>query len=779
MDGGESTIRVRGPLSAFLLAALCSGAVAEESRRLPDAEIAVVKGRPSILVDGKPVPHAGYSAMIAAEEMEGQIEAFSRHRMGFYMVAPPQIPGPQWDTPFWVGDRTGAEPIVAPKFDTRMGLPIEKITEADPNACFIVRFPLFEPSTWSKLHPEEFAVNENGERLTTPSLASQAYWARAAEFCRAVVEYYEGRPWAHRIIGYADFLRTEGTHEPAIGGWMFDHSAPMQRRWRAWLRGKYGTIDALRAAWNQPGLEDFDRVPVPKDPLRGPAPEVVAQLYWQAAKDNQELRDYLLLQRDIFHQRFKEIHAATRAGAKRKVIVIYDGLKQVMQGWDIDDFFGMSVPRSLGDPEVMSGSGHMAVARLFDVAGMDGLITPHDYQARGIGGIFEPEGIADSAVLRGKIFLCEMDTRTYAGRDHAYGAARDQREFDAITWRNLATALTRGFWPYWFDLTFAFFVGDPIHATTGRQVEVLKEAAAWPHATVPGIAVILDDQATLETNGAGNYLAEAIMGQIRGGLSRCGVPYRVHLLEDLALPGFPAHRVYYFPNLFKVDDARLALLKEKGFRDGNVVVWGPGSGISDGTTIDAGHVRRLTGFACNLYPVNYPHRVLLTNYEHPVTRGLAADTLLGGPLPYGPLVFPNDGTELGLAWTKQGRCEVGLAVKDFGRGARGAFTGKEPLGPGDYAAVFTHALPLTADLWRNLARFAGAHVYCDANDVVLADSSIVALHSVQSGPRRIALPGPCDVYDVVSGKAVARGAREIRFDLRAPETRVFRLESVK
>jgi len=745
---------------------------------LPDTEIANINGRPMILVDRKPVALAGYCGAVDLKESIRQHNDFGKHQMGFYLVSVPSIPGPQKDTPFWVGDQVSATPIVPTKLEISFG-PIEMVTQADPNAYIIVRFNAIEPSTWSKIHRQEMFVTEEGKLLDIPSLASDVFWDCAVKYCKAVVQYYEARPWANRIIGYANFQRTEGTHEPVIGGWMFDHSQPMLQRWHVYLRQKYGDIATLRTAWNQPGLADFDTVPVPKDPLRGAAHEVAARLYWQAAKDNQPLRDYLLLQRDIFHQRFTEMSAAMQAGARRKVICIHDALKQVMQGWDIDEFFAMGVPRAVGDPEVMAGSGHMDVTRLFDVPGMDGLITPHDYQTRGIGGIFEPEGIADSAVLRGKLFLCEMDTRTYAGQDHNFGEARDQREFNAITWRNVATAITRGFGLYWFDLSHSFFVGEPIHATIAKQVQAIKDSAAWPHATVPGIAVILDDKAVLETNGAGNYLTDAVMGQIRGGLSRCGVPYRVYLLEDLALPNFPKHRVFYFPNLFKVDDARLALLKEKVLRDGNVVIWGPGSGISDGTTVTAVNVERLTGFACNVYPVNFPHKVLLTNYDHPITHGLAADMLLGSPLSYGPLVFPKDGEALGLAWTKQGRHETGLAVKKFGKGARGAYAGKAPLGAGDYAAVFTHALPLPADLWRNLAQFGGAHVYSETNDVILADSSIVALHSVQSGPKCLALPSACDVYDVLTGKLQAYHAREIRFTLQAPETRVFRLVSGK
>ena len=75
-------------------------------------------------------------------------------------------------------------------------------------------------------------VTEEGKEIGVPSLASDLFWDCAARYCTAVVKYYEARPWANRIIGYADLQRTEGTYEPVIGGWLFDHSLPMQKRWR-------------------------------------------------------------------------------------------------------------------------------------------------------------------------------------------------------------------------------------------------------------------------------------------------------------------------------------------------------------------------------------------------------------------------------------------------------------------------------------------------------------------------------------------------------------------
>ena len=151
--------------------------------------------------------------------------------------------------------------------------------------------------------------------------------------------------------------------------------------------------------------------------------------------------------------------------------------------------------------------------------------------------------------------------------------------------------------------------------------------------------------------------------------------------------------------------------------------------------------------------------------------------VIGGPLPYGPILLPTDGTELGFGWTKGGTNQIGMSLKEFGKGAAGKYNRVESLGRGDYAAVFMIAVQIPAKLWRNIARYAGAHVYCESNDILLADKSVVALHSLKSGEKRISLPGRFRVKDLISGDLYSRGTREIKFNLNAPETRVFLLEN--
>ncbi|MFW6059937.1 MAG: hypothetical protein ACODAQ_07130, partial [Phycisphaeraceae bacterium] len=646
-----------------------------------------------------------------------------------------------------------------------------------PDAYVIIRFPLHASRQWMEDHPEQMFVTEQGERLPHASLASQAFWEKAAAVSAAVIEYGESRPWADRVIGYANYHVSEGTHPPAIHQWQYDHSPVMRRRWRAYLRERYETVEALREAHGDDSLT-FENAPVPSDPLNGRRRDVAAMLHWQGAADNQPLRDYLLLMRDLYHENFRRIASASRAAAGTDKLLVHDTFKLPMQGWALESFFLLDRSWPMVYPELLAASGNMDVAALTEAPGFDGLVTPYDYQTRGAGGVFQPEGIADSMVLRGKLFMTEYDLRTYLVRSR-YGSVRDMAEFAAVTWRDLAEALTRGFANYYCDHNADYHAEPEMHRIIARQVEVIHEALDWQHETVPGIAVVLDDRAALETSGSGHVMHETVQTEWRTGVSRSGVPYRIYLFDDLTLDNFPEHRVFYFPNLYRVDEHRMAVLRRRVLRDGNVVVWGPGSGISDGERIGAASAARLTGFDFDLHEVNYPRRVQITNFDHPITRDLAPDTILGSSIAYGPVLYPTDGTRLGLAWSQQGDDDTGLAVKSFGGGARGAHEDAAALGAGDYAAVFSTTAPLSADLWRGIARFAGAHIYSETNDIVLASRHLVALHSLKSGERTLRLPGAHRVTDLINDELVHDSSDVIRFEVDAPATHLFHIEPVE
>ncbi len=729
-------------------------------------EVKPYRGRTLVWIDGQPRNLTMYSPPAMgrvdfAPVWRGCVDRFVRHDMDVYLMSVPQ----QWEkkftlNPFWAGDTITSDPMYIGS--TKLDEGPEYVLAKDPEALLLLRYVPRPPQDWYPLHQDECVVGADGKRENYPSLASPSYRRQAGELCAAYIHYCESRPWAERLLGYINYHLCEGTHGPLSGGWLYDYSPAMTARWRQYLCDKYGDDSTLREAHGDPNLS-LETVEVPRDPLLGPLREVAAIPYWQDAVANQARRDYLLLTRDLYHDLLRAICIASHAASPAERLHIHDTFKLPMQGWSNHGFFSMDQPWPIIYAENLSGSGNMDVLDLLDTPGLDGVCTPYDYQVRGAGGVFEPEGIADSvSLLPNKLFLVEQDIRTYAGDVHNCGMMRDLNEFEAVTWRDLATSITRGFMNYLTDHNADYYCDPAMHPIVERQMRVLSASAQWPHATVPGIAMILDEQAILETSGSGHILNEAVMWEEKIGISRCGVPYRIYLLDDLRAGHVPDHAVYYFPNLYRVDEARLELLRRTVLRDGRLVVWGPGSGISDGRTIAAEHATRLTGFQFSFQTANYPRRVQISDFTHPITSDLQADTIYGSPIAYGPILYPTDGIPLGWAWSKFGGDDVGLAYRESD----------------SYRAVFTTAAPLPACLWRSLARFAGAHIWCESNDVLMADSSLVALHTLKAETKLLALPGDYRVTDLLTGQKIADRTREISFTMHAPATAVFQLEQV-
>jgi hypothetical protein len=161
-----------------------------------------------------------------------------------------------------------------------------------------------------------------------------------------------------------------------------------------------------------------------------------------------------------------------------------------------------------------------------------------------------------------------------------------------------------------------------------------------------------------------------------------------------------------------------------------------------------------------------------------------AQALYGDSFAYGPILAPDREKlaaanvqvlgELVSSW--QGNAP-GLVIKEFGHGAAG--NGKESTrGANDYAVVFSAAIPLPSSLLRSLAQYGGCNLWARDGTVVSASDSMVSLHSAIGGEYTIHLPRRVrEVRDAMTGKTVARDARELRVKLDAPDTRLFTLSA--
>lgn len=760
-------------------------------------ELKLHHGRPTVFENGTIVPMAAYDNSILRTDGDWQkrVQGFIDSGVKVFHLRPWNYKWVYGQTEFWTDE--DVYPVHQPPKpgEAEEGLTLAKqaafILQQVPDARFFVRLGSYAPKPWAAKNPGELQIDEHGKTYE-PSWASQKYLNGMRGYFRNVIGYVESESWGPRVLGYFIVPYGEGLTILAGSGNFFDCSAAMQRAWHLWLQHKYGTEEALRAAWGDPTATLQDAA-LPKDSeLRQ---KIGRSLHWPEPAALARERDYCYLQREIFAHYFDHLVESVHGSAQRNVLIGFDCMKQPLLGWQLGEAFGTiggvdqaAAPRGTDAFSMFLASGSFGVGDLLDHPLLSGLVTPGDYTARGVGLPFEAEGIGDSLVLRGKALFIENDSRTWLAQETPdlgppLGSFMTLPETRAGLERNTALTVSRGFFHYWEDINYrtGYFQTPQLQREITRDKEILLRGSAWPHReTEHAIAMIIDDESPLHENFTTGFQQLALLRQRIEGLGLAGIPYRIYLLSDLEKANFPAYRCYLFPNLFKVNDEVIALLKQKVLRDGRLAIFGPGTGVTDGNALSAAGAEKLLGIPMKLHAQSSSRRVRLNRGAHPAVTDAQLPPLFGDSFDYGPILAPDrpgldaaGAVVLGESVTAFGINAPGLVLREAGAGAAG--NGKAgDRGAGDYATVFTMAVPLPAALLRSLARYAGCNVWCDRDAVVSASDTMVSLHSNEPGPFTVTLPRRArNLYDAATGKVHAQDVLQWRQSLSPPATRTY------
>jgi hypothetical protein len=726
------------------------------------------EGRPLIVCsDGTVLPCACYCDCIVGnfEEWVARNRDFVESGIHLYFLTPKH----NWETMaslYWTDDGVYPQPSDAEAARDLEGQ-ARAILAMDPQARFFVRPGEAVPKAWAVKHPGEMQASSTGKAMAQLSLAAAVGWEHFSRYLLNVVAYCEARPWADRIVGYTYFSMGEGLTTLAVEGYTFDASEAMQQAFREFVCSRYPSEDALKTSWNDP-LITFDTVRVPTEAEWKVKRDSL--LHWPEPDQVRRERDYFELQASLFRRTIRDIMGTLReATAARPVLLGIDAFKQPMIGWLLNQAFGRAdhITNPMADyPEMTLASGAIDIGDLLDDEGWDIVITPSDYTARAVGFGWESEGVNDSLRFRNKVMLVENDSRTWVGSEsETQGAFLTPAEVRAGLLRNGAWALSRGHLHYWMNVGSSYFHDPKIHEAAIRDERRLLEASVdWPHReTEEAICLVIDDSSPRHENGTAGFQQIATLWQRHLGLAHCGVPYRVHLFSDLARANMPKYRTYLFPNLFELNDERLALLRRTVLRDGRMAIFGPATGITNGNKLGPEGISALFGIEFEMIAKQVPRRVLVHG-THPLTARLPASLTYGDSYAYGPVLGPSR-----AAVQAGGFATLGSAVTFWEINKPGLILKESS----DCKMVWSIAAPLPADLLRECCRYGGGHIWCEEDDVVLASDTVAAIHSVKAGPRTLCLPSPRPVWDLLSGEKLGDAMSRIEVMVAPPETRLF------
>jgi hypothetical protein len=737
--------------AAAALPAGSGGAVpdADKTENLLVAEVKFHHGTPTLFLNGQPAFAGIY--WVSGPEKNGWDFAEQAKRnaeVGIHIYAFDVGKGREW-----IGPGTdAAHPFDFSTVEARFG----RILEADPQALFHLRIYLEtgHEDWWEAAYPEECELTSESKR-NGMSFASLLWRKQAKEFLQAYIAHFRRIGLAERVLAYqvgtghtGEWVKGESSMYWPCG----DFSAPMRRHFRAWLREKYGdSSSALQKAWGNPRVT-LDSAEVP-----GAEAQLTTKRYcFRDPKQEKNVIDYYECLADLsadclvdFCQTIKE------ATGRRKLAGAFYGYLLDL-AWN----GGFFKERPDSDYSTYQRSGHLGLAKVLRSPHVDFLVSPYSYGFRGIGGDGPSMLPSESVRLHGKLCLIEDDTRTHIDReDTNYGQASTLSDSVAILRRNFAQAVVRGqgiWWATWKVDT----IREPAFLPLLQKFQKLGTfALSLDRSPASQIALVIDDESFFYQSDRNSLDIPLIFQQRLWGMPRLGAPFDVYLLQDLLEAKAPGYKLYVLLNVFRLDERRRAALRQAIQRDKRTALWiyAPGL-IKDDLALE--NMRDLAGFQFGMGEQPWGPLVHITDFEHPITKGLSTDLFWGTNSKLAPLFYVDDqeARVLGQVVYSQGNCRPGFAIKTFP----------------EWTSVYSAAPNLPSSVLREIARFAGVHIYSETGDVLHASPQLLGVHTISGGSRTFKLPRPAEViYDLFEEKIIADNAAVFEVTLPRASTSLF------
>jgi hypothetical protein len=255
-------------------------------------------------------------------------------------------------------------------------------------------------------------------------------------------------------------------------------------------------------------------------------------------------------------------------------------------------------------------------------------------------------------------------------------------------------------------------------------------------------------------------------------LSRMGAPFEQLLVSDLARPDIPHYKLYIMADLYYLSAGERDLIRRTVERDGAIVLWIYAPGFLDDSSASLANIQAITGIRISRMDKRDELNVRLTNTSHPVTTGLLAGMRYGTGIErqqynrppkiqylpdtrVAPAFYADDpqAVVLGVA---ESTGQPGLVVKEMGT----------------WHSIYSAAPVLSWELMRNIARWAGVHLYNEMGDMVWANDRFLAIYSQSKGIHPIHFPMTTDVTDAYQDKILAKQVKQLDIPMNRWETRL-------
>ena len=703
---------------------------------------------------------------------------------------------------FLICDTVWLKPTALELFDTEA----RALLKAVPDALIIPRMGLHPTNEWIEKHPEECLRYSDGERPGV-HLFSESFetdlpmhyslcsdkWREDAG--RALAETWRllmQLPYADRIVGC--FLAAGGTSEwyymlPVVdekNKRVLDHSEAFRRHFSRYLKERYGSDEALQRAWKNPAatlenppIPDYDahyfasRVdydcafppmrmytnkPVPPPPGNGTSLGAFADL-------DQHM--------DVY-----DFYRAWSLGSADSVLHFAKVIKDITPDKLVGAFYG-----SQGCTEYLEAGSAAGTVKVLESPYINFLAAPGVYENRQAGGQEGQREVQDSFALHGKIYIVEQDTRTL--KEHRYfmkcAEIYDMTDTLNIMKREFGRNIAEDVQAWWFDQ----LLGRPrykypeVYKLIECQQKVAKEAYSLDRTKKNEIAFIFDEESICAASR--QTFRDAVEDMRNYEIHRIGACVDQYYHGDLDLDSMPSYKMYVFFNTYVLTKAEREAIKKKLRKDGAVAVFLHGSGLIDPDSEphnSVAYMEDLTGFSFALENDHFDPAFRWNGESHPISERLdkrevfgrfsrLRHEMLAGRRIDGYSKFPSYLYPMPVVQDEEATHLSYLLTSGFP-----AVSVKKMEG---YTSVYYNSKSIPSAILREIARFAGCHIYIETDEVIYAGRNYLTVHADHTGERKLSFPRPVSLYEVYEEKYYGRGVTEISLPMYLGETKTFRI----
>lgn len=614
---------------------------------------------------------------------------------------------------------------------------IGAVLEANPDAGVLLRLHMNPPYWWLRDHPEECIIyrkpdgdvpgidDGNSDRLIRDdfschlrvSLASELWQREANDKLIALLEQLDGTREGAALVGIQPACGVYGEWHQ----WGVDVSEPMKMRFVRFLREKYGTVESLRRAWNDPSVT-FENAGFRPEPWR--------------PGDYGNLRDPRTSQDTTDSQQCNQLVVAEAILHFCHTVKEY--MPDVLAGSFYGYYFGL-------DGNTATVKGHLRPDMMYADPAVDFLCGPFSYgENRKTWGVPQQRALLESNRLRGMLWLTEMDQEPSGTNMFVGGDLSRLDETIYMLRRNVLQPLLggQGFWYYDHRIIPRLLPEDSENKAAGsvyrkhgwwerpeymeeisRLQRLAEKISQKEYKSSADVLLVYDTESFFyRAKMKDNYY------RMHESLMRNGVVFDTIYSNELEIADMARYKCVIFANCAMITPEKRD--KYRRLTEGRMTIFVNGSGFCDGASTCVENVSATVGMKLKCTDCD----VML--YE---------DTTIAHNGDYNPpLAVDEDESDIEVL-THWENGEIASAIKGL--------------------RVYYPYPSIPTLLMRKLLERAGVHFWCDSNEPVIAGAGYVTVNCQKAGERTLTLPSGKEIliktdgfaspiYDIQSGEFV-------------------------